>query len=150
MMESWEVVARESIRDLVARYNANGDAGRIAQVMALFSPDAEMYLDDGTSYSGLTEIRTIFDGAVASGGEVPAYIRHFVATHQIDIADDRHGSGRCYYQVITAKGLDHWGRYIDEYERVGGRWLFSSRRVTLDGLVANGWAHAQRPNWDFG
>ena len=148
MMESWEVVARESIRDLVARYNANGDSGRIAQVMALFSPEAEMYLDDGSSYEGLAEIRTVFDNAAASSGEVPSYIRHFVSTHQIDVADDRHATGRCYYQVLTAKGLDHWGRYIDEYERIGERWLFASRRVTLDGLVPGGWAHAQRPNWN--
>ena len=26
-MKSWELLARESIRDLVARYNANGDSG---------------------------------------------------------------------------------------------------------------------------
>src|SRR5437764_27815 len=27
-MEMWEAIARESIRDLVYRYNANGDTGR--------------------------------------------------------------------------------------------------------------------------
>jgi len=27
-MEIWELVARESVRDLVQRYNANGDSGR--------------------------------------------------------------------------------------------------------------------------
>jgi hypothetical protein len=32
------LVARESIRDLVARYNANGDTGRFAQVLDLFRP----------------------------------------------------------------------------------------------------------------
>ena len=38
-MELWQLIARESIRDLVARYNANGDTGRFAQVRELFSPD---------------------------------------------------------------------------------------------------------------
>ena len=27
-MEVWELIARESIRDCIARYNANGDSGR--------------------------------------------------------------------------------------------------------------------------
>ena len=31
-MESWELVARESVRDLVARYNANGDSGRFDEM----------------------------------------------------------------------------------------------------------------------
>ena len=35
-----ELRARESIRDLVARYNANGDTGRFDQVVELFAPDA--------------------------------------------------------------------------------------------------------------
>src|SRR3954464_15685043 len=39
-MEQWELVAREAIRDLVARYNANGDSGRIDEVIALFAPHA--------------------------------------------------------------------------------------------------------------
>ena len=39
-MEHWELIARESIRDLAARYNANGDAGRIDQVVELFAEDA--------------------------------------------------------------------------------------------------------------
>ena len=41
-MELWELTARESIRDLVARYNANADTGRFDQVLELFAPDAVM------------------------------------------------------------------------------------------------------------
>ena len=37
-MELWEIDAREQIRDLVARYNANGDSGRFAPMLALFKP----------------------------------------------------------------------------------------------------------------
>ena len=39
-MEIWELVARESIRDIIARYNCNGDSGRIDAMMSLFTPDA--------------------------------------------------------------------------------------------------------------
>ena len=50
-METWELIARESIRDLVARYNANGDTGRFDQLMELFAPDAVMDVD-GEVYEG--------------------------------------------------------------------------------------------------
>jgi hypothetical protein len=49
-MEGWELTARESIRDLVIRYNANGDSGRFAQVLELNESHAKGRCD----YSVLT------------------------------------------------------------------------------------------------
>ena len=69
-----------------------------------------------------------------------AFIRHFTATHQIDLVDEASAVGRAYYQVLTDRGLDHWGRYVDEYRRVAGRWLIYSRKVTVDGAVPDSWA----------
>ena len=48
-------------------------------------------------------------------------------------------TSRCYYQVLTDRGLDHWGRYIDRYRRVDGRWRFAERKVTTDGVIPGGW-----------
>jgi hypothetical protein len=139
-MEHWELAARESIRDLVVRYNANGDTGRFAQVLELFAPDAVMDLGDGRLYTGREEILSIFTGArdraSAGGSDSSWYLRHMTATHQIDIVDESTASGRCYYHVLTAVGLDHWGRYIDEYRVVDGTWRFARRRVTVDGRSA--------------
>jgi hypothetical protein len=133
-METWELEARESIRDIVARYNANGDSGRYEQVMELFAPDAIMIVGD-TEYTGREAIRTVFTGAASSAawGAHPVFLRHMTATLQIDLIDRDHAQGRCYYLVLTAIGLDHWGRYIDEYAGVDGLWRFTKRRVTLDG-----------------
>jgi hypothetical protein len=135
-MEHWELAAREAIRDLAARYNANGDTGRFAQVVELFAPDAVMDVGDGRVYRGHDEILTIFtsarDRASATGGE-RWHVRHMTATHQIDVTDESHAKGYCNYQVLTGVGLDSWGRYIDEYRVVEGRWRFARRRVTLDG-----------------
>jgi hypothetical protein len=144
-MELWELTARESIRDLVARYNANGDTGRFEQVLELFAPDAVMELDGGKTYAGIEEITTIFTGArdAFSGWEGPVYLRHFTATHQIDVIDGNSAKGRCYYTVYTSIGVDHWGRYVDEYGLVDGRWRFTRRKVTTDGRVAGGWADRQ-------
>jgi ketosteroid isomerase-like protein len=134
-MEQWELVAREEIRDIVARYNANGDTGRFEQVLELFAPDAIMDAGGGRIYKGRDEIVEIFTGAKdrADYGDHPVYLRHMTATLQIDVIDQSTAKGRCYYQVLTGIGLDHWGRYIDEYKPVDGRWRFARRRVTIDG-----------------
>src|SRR5215218_1587704 len=107
-MELWELEAREEIRDLVARYNANGDSGRFAQVVELFAPDAVMVTPEGTR-TGPEEILTIFTGArdrFASGARTgrtagatappaaPAVVRHFTATLQIDVVDRTTARGR--------------------------------------------------------
>ena len=138
-MEPWELAAREEIRDLVARYNANGDSGRFEQVLELFAPDAVMEIGDGQAYTGYDQIIEIFIGARnrAAHGDHPMYLRHMTATHQIDVIDETTARGRCYYQVLTAVGLDHWGCYIDDYRSVDGRWRFSRRRVTVDGRTPN-------------
>jgi hypothetical protein len=134
-MEHWELEAREAIRDLVARYNANGDTGRFDQVVELFAPDAVMDTGNGTTREGSDEIRTIFTGArdAARFGDHPVYLRHITGTLQIDVVDEANAKGRCYYFVITDVGLDHWGRYIDEFRTVDGTWKFARRRVTIDG-----------------
>jgi len=140
-MESWELVARESVRDLVARYNANGDSGRFDQVVELFAPDAVMEVD-GREYRGRDEIRTIFTAAAESIRDRPGppIVRHHTSTLQIDVDGPGSAAARCYYQVLMAHGLDHWGRYIDQFGVVDGRWLFTRRREVLDGVVPGGWA----------
>ena len=59
-MDIDHVIAREQIRDLVSRYNANGDSGRFERVRELFCPDATMQIGRGRTYDGLDEIMTIF------------------------------------------------------------------------------------------
>lgn len=128
------------IGDLVARYNAQGDAGRVREMLALFTDDAVLWVD-GEEHRGVVAIGRLFDGAVAStrargGGR----LQHFTATHQVDFSDPEHAEGRSYFQVLTESGLDHWGRYVDRYRKVESHWRFASRRVELLGRVAGGWA----------
>jgi ketosteroid isomerase-like protein len=139
-VELWELVARERIRDLVARYNANADSGRFDQVLECFAPTAVMELD-GKPYRGHAEIRTIFTSAAerARRGPGPIIVRHHTSTLQIDISGRDDATSRCYYQVLSAKGLDHWGRYLDRYGVIDGRWYFLHRREFLDGSVPDSW-----------
>jgi ketosteroid isomerase-like protein len=145
-MELWELMARESIRDLVARYNANGDSGRFDSVLECFAPDAVMELD-GVVFRGQAEIRTIFEQTAdsARSSTAPLVMRHHTSTLQIDVSSPSEATSRCYYQVVTANGLDHWGRYLDAYEVIDGRWRFSHRREFLDGKAPGGWADLASP-----
>ena len=140
-MELWELVARESIRDLVARYNANGDAGRIDQVLALFAPDASMEVG-GEWHHGREAIRGIFTGAADRFAKLPnfTHLRHSTTTLQIDLADRTHARSRCYFSVLMDHGLDHWGRYLDEFGVVDGEWLITKRTITTEGVAPDGWA----------
>ncbi len=141
-MELWELTAREAIRDLVARYNANGDTGRFAEVLELFAEDAVMEVPD-RRFDGRDEIAQLFTGTqtnVKQLGEPgkKMYIRHNTSTLQIDLIDSTHAKSRCYYFVMQPHGVDHWGRYIDQYEMRDGRWLFVHRKVTMDGYHPGG------------
>lgn len=137
-MELADLLAREAIRDLVARYNAYGDSGLLDRMLALFADDAVLEVGD-VAYEGADAIRGLFSGTVdrsagASGG--PTYVRHSVTTHQIDLLDPGHATGRAYFTVLTRVGLDHWGRYLDEYRVVDGAWRFARRRVLTDDFAA--------------
>jgi hypothetical protein len=139
-----ETLAREAIRDLVARYNGYGDAGRWDQLWELFAPEAVMVIrrrgapEDERRHEGIESIKGIFTGAaeVVTGDRAarpPAFVRHHTATHVIDVVDADHATGRLYFQVLTDAGLDHWGRYADGYLRTDEGWRFAERAVTTDG-----------------
>lgn len=145
-METWELIARESIRDLIARYNASGDSGRFDEMLALFREDAVLEID-GIAHEGKGAIRQIFEGAAERTGPAvagPRFIRHFTASHQIDLESRDEARGRCYFQVLTDRGLDHWGRYVDRYRLDGDRWRFQHRSVSVDHAVPGGWADGSR------
>lgn len=138
-MEPWEIDARECIRDLVARYNSNGDSGRFDDVRALFHDDAEMDIE-GHVHVGLDSIMTIFTGTqnVMRASPGPTRVRHFTSTHQIDLTDQANARGRLYFVVMTNIGVDHWGTYRDLYRRgIDGRWRFARRSVAVDGRSPN-------------
>lgn len=138
-----ELAAREAIRDIVARYNMNGDGGRIAELVALFADDGEFEVD-GTLYRGRDALREFFSGIVAGDADVPQIrsLRHHLATQQIDIVATGRATGRVYFAAYTDRGLDHWGLYRDDYRLTDEGWRFARRRVSIDGVTPGGWAVA--------
>ena len=139
-----ELAAREAIRDLIARYNGYGDSGRLDELLALFTPDA-VVVTDGTTYDGRDAIRGLFRTAA---GPTPSRIRHFTSTLRIDVAAPDRATARCYFEVLTDAGLDHWGSYRDEIVHADGAWRFARREVRVDGMAPGGWAEARRGRHD--
>jgi SnoaL-like domain len=109
----------------------------------VFADDARVeFIESGTNsvYVGrsevlrlLTETKRKWAAAAQSRGAVP-YVRHFVASHLIELTGRDSARGRSYVAVVKAHGLDHWGRYLDEYRCEGERWLISARRAITDGF----------------
>jgi SnoaL-like protein len=154
-MELWELIARESIRDRIARWNSNGDAGRMAEMVEVLAPDVEFSVREGELMHGRDEVLQsllgVRDGTaptdaapVATGRYLPPgkqpSIRHYTSTPTIDFESETAARVRTYYQVLSSYGLDHWGRYLDEFGVVEGEWLITKRTVTTEGVDPDGWA----------
>ena len=158
-MELWELVARESIRDLIARWNYNGDARHMDEMVLVLAPDVEFRAVDDDVLHGraavldfLTGVRDRKDDTVQAdprpprndGRYLPAgtspSIRHFTSNSRISFESETRAQVRTYYAVLSSFGLDHWGRYIDEFGVVDGEWLITKRVITTDGVDPEGWA----------
>jgi hypothetical protein len=151
-MELWEVIARESIRDRIARWNSNGDAGRYAEMVQVLAPDVEFQAASSPVLHGRDAVLAFLGGVgdekasptLPVGRYVPAggrpSIRHYTSTIQIDLSSDTTARVRSYYVVLSSFGLDHWGRYLDEFGVVDGEWLITKRTVTTEGVDPEGWA----------
>ena len=145
-MTDGELTARECIRDLVSGYAHAADRGRFDEVAALFAPDGVLVLPDGDTMTGRDAVRDFLAGTGAGmrTGTAPTLIRHHVSSHHIIVDGLDAARGWAYFFVITDRGPDHWGRYVDRYARHDGVWRFASRRVRLDGWGPNSHAAERR------
>jgi len=145
-MDLWELVAREEIRQLIARYAHCADTGRFGDVAALFADDGVLETPDGTSHRGCDAIATFLGGTKVdlSATTARGWIRHHVSSLQLTVPTRSDASGVAYFFVITERGPDHWGRYRDRYVSRAGRWLFAHRRVRLDGFAPGSWIAERR------
>jgi uncharacterized protein (TIGR02246 family) len=150
-VETWELIAREQIRHLVASYAHAADSGRFDALAALFADDGVLETPDGTPHCGRDGIRAFLGGTKAqlAAATASALIRHHVSSLRIVVASPAGASGAAYFFVVTARGPDHWGRYRDRYVCHDGQWRFAHRRVRLDGWAPNSWV-AQRRGGESG
>ena len=140
------MIAREHIRDLVARYAHCADSGRFDELVELFAEDGVLETPDRQEHRGRAAIRAFLGGTKTelAAATHAAWIRHHVSTLRLEVTSASEARGAAYFFVITERGPDHWGRYRDRYVNVGGHWQFAHRRVRLDGSAPNSWVSGRR------
>jgi SnoaL-like domain len=146
-MEMWELVARERIRDTLARYNWSGDAGRLDGLAETFCTDGVLEIRGMEPLRGRSEIASFLSGVtrnVAHETDVKPIVRHNVANVLFTrlVPDQAHVSS--YFTVVTQIGLDHVGRYRDILVPDGDTWLIKHRKVSTDWAAADS-AMARQP-----
>lgn len=131
-----EAVAREHIRDTMARYNIAGDGRDLRAFVDTFADDA-VYESAVFRCVGKDEIEAYLESAWSAKptGPTAKFRRHNLTTCQIDLTGPTTANARTYYAVHTDLGLDHCGFYVDRFRQVSGRWLFAHREVWMD------WSH---------
>jgi SnoaL-like domain len=70
-MESWELEAREQIRDTIARYAHCVDGGRFDDLVALFSPDGILEVEGEPAHRGRDAIRASSPAPAATSPPAP-------------------------------------------------------------------------------
>ena len=138
-MDAAEAIAREQIRDVLARYNQAGDRGRLDELALCFAADGALSIKDEPPVRGREAIRERLGGAVRSLASTSArrLLRHHVSSTRIELVSPREARVRSYYFVVTEIGPDHCGLYLDHFERDGDAWQIAHRRVTVDWKAPN-------------
>ncbi len=158
-MNVQQLVDREEIRDLMARYARGVDRADWDAVRAVYHKDA---FDDHGDFKGDVEGFIAF--ARARVGPLPQCM-HFLGNCLIEFASDSVAAVETYFMTahtLDALGqkaygagdgsepvqLSSYGRYVDRVERRGGPWLIAHRVVVFEATrVHVGTAPPIKPEW---
>jgi 3-phenylpropionate/cinnamic acid dioxygenase small subunit len=125
---------REQIRELYARYAFTIDYGPYEEWLKCFTLDGVFdspKFGRHAGYDSLKRFTEIYKGSIGS-----EQVRHMITNVIFRIDGDR-ATGGCYLTYYHCKSgratLEAVGRYDDQLRKVGGEWLFQSRKVYIDG-----------------
>ena len=133
-MDAEELRARQGILDTLARYNFAGDRGRLDELAACFCEDGVLVVEGDWSARGREEIQSRLASVVSnsSGEQAGRTLRHHLTTHRAEFESQTVARSWTYFLVLTERGPDHAGRYVDRLHRCDGTWLLAHRRVVLE------------------
>jgi hypothetical protein len=144
VLPAWELLARERIRDTLARYTWSGDSFRLDEMASAFCEDGELEIRGQAPLRGRAAIIDFLSGGVAGGSDderraarrevtgTPHIVRHNVTNVRFLEVTPEHARVASYFTVFTEIGLDHHGRYRDRLVPVGDEWLLQHRFVSTD------------------
>lgn len=133
-MQSWELIAREDIRDTLAHYNWSGDSAQLHDMAQTFCEDGELQLRGEEPIRGRAAIVEFLSGVTTSAAtsDTQRIVRHNLANIRFLEVTKQHARVASYFTVLTEIGLDHYGRYRDTFVPVGDRWLIRHRFISTD------------------
>jgi uncharacterized protein (TIGR02246 family) len=126
-----QVVARQQIQDLVARYNFAWDDLSADGVVNCFVDDGVFIDAKGFAHHGHDAIKQFVQGSDVLFGRM----RHITSTHLVTFEQDDTAIHRCYLvfaSFLDQGGILHTGDYRDIVVLEHGKWLFRERIVRLN------------------
>lgn len=140
-MQAWELEVRESVRQTLADYTAATDGFALDALAACFTADGVLQFSGGEPLTGRSAIKAglsaQLDSSQPARRPMPTHVRHHVSSIRFGHVERERVEVTSYFAVYTDIGLDHWGRYRDVLVPRDGRWLFASRKITVDAFSAN-------------
>ena len=139
-MQTWELVVRESVRQTLADYTAATDGFDLKALAACFGAEGVLQFTGGQqTLTGPDAIASGLAAAMSGPREAarpaPTFVRHHVSSVRFITVSSERVEASSYFAVYTDIGLDHWGRYRDVLTPAGERWLFASRRISVDAFA---------------
>ena len=143
-----DLIAREAIRDTIAKYNVSGDRLKVDDYAACFTEDGIIQSERAPGdfifrYEGREAIRDWQNRWLARepGTDMvhkASFVRHHISTCKIELTGPDTATARTYWAAWTDIGPDHCGVYMDDFRRVGDDWLIALRRVRKDWVSPQG------------
>jgi hypothetical protein len=141
-MEVSEMGDRGAIENLMVLYTEALDVGAFERLGELFehgNVTIEGGPHSGRQARGTTAVADLYRSIVALDPEFGLTgTRHFISNIFIEVGDSQEEAiGRSYF-AVTQQTADlplqivACGGYHDRYERVGGQWRFTARRIVCD------------------
>ena len=127
------LLAKDAIREAMAKYCHALDACNFAGVAALFAEDGVWTTDYGTA-TGRAEIEAFLAKVVPTKGNGPQR-KHYICNTLIEVAGSEASAVSDYLIIRESEaGLIPvmGGTYKDRFRQVGGRWLFSQKFLVHD------------------
>jgi hypothetical protein len=138
-----DLLAREAIRDTMAKYNHSGDSLRAEEFAACFTEDGilESVPSGSFRFTSRAEILAWQSGwRDAPSADTPRgakFVRHNLTSSRIELTGPDSAKARTYWVVMTDIGPDHCGVYTDMFRKIGDDWLIAHRKVRTEWWAEN-------------
>jgi ketosteroid isomerase-like protein len=117
---------RRAIERLKYEYARRMDDDEWDDLLELFTEDVTFELEGWGTHEGRAELAAFIEETLSGAFEYTAHVMH----HPMIDLDGDTAHGEWYLEIHYARpdGVAGWrqGRYVDEYRKVDGEWLFSS------------------------